>query len=295
MGRGISDLTRDRLAAVIDYAEENHPVTVRGCAYHLFTRKPPLIDNMGKNCTNEVSRILTVAREEGAIPWDWIVDETRSVERKPSWDDIEDFGRSVLVGYRKDRWVTQPVRVELWSEKGTVRGLLAPILDAYQIPFRVMHGYGSATSVNDIAELIEEVVDGGQDFVALYVGDWDPSGLDMSERDLPNRVERYGDGAEFTLRRIALVKSDLDSLPSFPLETKRKDPRHDWYRRNYHSHLCWELDAMNPVTLRNRVEEAILEYIDAEAWNRANEVEAAEIANIREIAKQFSTVLRRSD
>jgi hypothetical protein len=38
---------------------------------------------------------------------------------------------------------------------------------------------------------------------------------------------------------------------------------------------------------------AVKKYIDVEAWERADEVEAAEIANIREIAKQFSTVLRK--
>jgi hypothetical protein len=33
--------------------------------------------------------------------------------------------------------------------------------------------------------------DEGKDFVALYVGDWDPSGLHMSEVDLPERLQRY--------------------------------------------------------------------------------------------------------
>ena len=46
----------------------------------------------------------------------------------------------------------QPVRVEVWSEKGTVRGVLAPILDEYGVGFRVMHGFSSATTVHDIAE-----------------------------------------------------------------------------------------------------------------------------------------------
>jgi hypothetical protein len=156
------------------------------------------------------------------------------------------------------------------------------------VPFRVHHGYSSATAVNDIAGLIEEVVeDREQDFVALYVGDWDPSGFDMSERDLPERLARYGQGAEFTLRRIALFKSDLAGLPSFDLETKRLDTRYSWYEKNYHPSKAWELDAMNPVALRDRVEEAIQEYIDQEAWDRADAVEAAEMDNIREIAKQF--------
>jgi hypothetical protein len=38
---------------------------------------------MGKNSTNRVSRQLVDAREQGLIPWGWIVQETREVERVP--------------------------------------------------------------------------------------------------------------------------------------------------------------------------------------------------------------------
>ena len=51
----------------------------------------------------------------------------------------------VINGYRRDYWNQQPVRVEVWSEKGTVRGVLQPVLDEYGVGFRVMHGFGSAT------------------------------------------------------------------------------------------------------------------------------------------------------
>jgi hypothetical protein len=53
------------------------------------------------------------------IEWDWIVDETRERERAPSWDDPTDFARSVGRQYRRDFWNQQPVRCELFSEKGT--------------------------------------------------------------------------------------------------------------------------------------------------------------------------------
>ena len=43
------------------------------------------------------------------------------------------------------------MRVEVWSEKGTVRGTLAPILNKYEVPFRVMQGFASATTVQEIA------------------------------------------------------------------------------------------------------------------------------------------------
>ncbi len=43
-------------------------------------------------------------------------------------------------------------RLEVWSEKGTVRGTLAPILRPYAVTFRVMYSFGGATSVWDVSE-----------------------------------------------------------------------------------------------------------------------------------------------
>ena len=290
MGRGPSALTRERLDAIREYAEENKPVTVRGCCYHLFTRK--LIESMDRKFTDEISRILVNAREKEEIPWDWIVDETRDLEGGGGWSSLEAFGEAMFKHYRKNRWVDQDTRVELWSEKGTVRGLLAPVISRYQIPFRVMHGYSSATNTHDIADQIcNTVVYNEKEFVALYCGDWDPSGLDMSEWDLPNRLKRYGDAtATFTVRRIALIESDLADLPSFPLETKSKDPRFAWYKANYHPKVCWELDAMNPNDLRERVKGEILSYIDQKKWQRADVVERAERESIREFASALKTL-----
>jgi len=178
----------------------------------------------------------------------------------------------------------------LWSEKGTVRGLLAPVIKRYQIPFRA--GPIRILSVNDVADQIEVTTSSGKAFVALYCGDWDPSGLDMSEWDLPNRLERYSGGTNFTLERIALIESDLAELPSFPLESKKDDPRADWYRRNYNPRVCWELDAMKPGELRERVEGEILNYIDQELWERADMVEKAERESIREFASALKSLGR---
>jgi hypothetical protein len=51
--------------------------------------------------------------------------------------------------YRREYWNQQPVRVEVWSEKGTVRGVLQPVRDEFGIAFRVVHG-PSATIVHDV-------------------------------------------------------------------------------------------------------------------------------------------------
>jgi hypothetical protein len=93
-----------------------------------------------------------------------------------TWKDPEAYSRSVANGYRRDFWNQQPTRVEVWSEKGTVRGVLMPVLSEYQVTFRALHGFNSATQVWDISQ-----DDDGRDLIALYVGDWDPSGMCMSE------------------------------------------------------------------------------------------------------------------
>src|SRR5262249_35015799 len=154
-----------------------------------------LIPSMARKEMQRVYRLLKVAREQGDIPWEWIVDETRSLERVSTWDNPTAYARAVARSYRRDFWNQQPHRVEVWSEKGTIRGVLQPVLDEYAVGFRVMHGFGSATSVYDIAQ-----DDDGRDLIALYVGDFDPSGLFMSQEDLPARLADY-DGNHVTLER----------------------------------------------------------------------------------------------
>ena len=200
-------------------------------------------------------------RENEHIDWDWIVDETRQAERISSWDDPLSFVNDVKRAYRRDMWQDQSEHIEVWSEKGTVRGTLGPVLDEYGVTFRVHHGSSSATSLHQAAE---DSLD--QPFIARYVGDFDPSGMHISEIDLPDRLDRYG--GEIEIVRIALLTDDAEHLPGFSVEEKRKDPRYGWFVAN-HGRRCWELDAMSPVDLRARVKTEICSYIDEEAWDLA--------------------------
>jgi hypothetical protein len=149
-----------------------------------------------------------------------------------------------------------------------VRGVLKPVLDKYGVGFRVLHGFGGATTVHEVAA---EQHDGRQ-LVVLYVGDYDPSGMCMSERYLPERLKRYG-GGHVRFRRVALLYEHLAGLPSFP--PKPKDPRYQWYIQRY-GDQAWELDAMDANDLRAAVEAAILAERDPEPWNRCATTEKAE-------------------
>ena len=282
MGRGKHQASLDLIQACYDILEEIQPATVRAVCYRLFVAK--IIPDMTTRSTRKVSEQLKWARENEHIDWDWIVDETRQAERISSWDDPLSFVNDVKRAYRKDMWQDQSEHIEVWSEKGTVRGTLGPVLDEYGVTFRVHHGFSSATSVHQAAE---DSLD--QPFIALYVGDFDPSGMHMSEIDLPDRLDRYG--GEIEIVRIALLSDDTEHLPGFGVEEKRKDPRYGWFVAN-HGRRCWELDAMSPVDLRARVKTEICSYIDEEAWDLARKAQAAEIATINTVCNNWTKITK---
>ena len=281
MGRGKSRKSLELIDASRGILEEIQPASVRAVCYRLFTMD--IIGSMSKSETNKVSTQLTWARENNVVPWSWIVDETRDAERISAWEDPAAYVDTVSRSYRRDRWVDQPRWIEVWSEKGTVRGTLKPVLDRYGVTFRVMHGYGSATALHQVAA---ESQTSDKYLTALYVGDWDPSGLHMSDVDLPRRLEQYG--GDVDLVRIALTMGDCvgRDLPFFVADTKKRDPRYRWYADEY-GDRCWELDALNPVVLRDRVTHAIERRLDHDAWHRAEVVERAERESLTSILNDW--------
>jgi hypothetical protein len=276
-GRGKAARSLALIAACRQILEEIQPASVRAVCYQLFVKK--LIADVSKASTARVSTQLTWARENRYIRWSWIVDETREAETVNSWEDPAEFMETVRNAYRKDFWAQQPFHIEIWSEKGTVRGTLGPILDEYGLTFRVMHGFTSATVAHQIAQ---EARRDHRPWVALYVGDWDPSGLYMSERDLPERIDKYGGSVHIQRLAIDLRDTFDPDLPHFEAKDKEKDARYRWFVENF-GDRCWELDALSPRILRERVRLRIEQLIDREAWERCEKAQAAEQQSLRDV------------
>src|SRR6516164_7327578 len=109
-GRGLAKRSIALIEAMYDAAEAAQPITGRGIGYKLFARR--LIPSMSNNDMQRVYRLLKVAREQGDIPWEWIVDETRTLERVPTWNDPAEYAECTVRDYRRDFWKQQPRRVE---------------------------------------------------------------------------------------------------------------------------------------------------------------------------------------
>jgi len=303
MGRGRSRKSIDLVETAYEILEEIQPASVRAVCYQLFTQG--VIGGMDKTTTNRVGQLLTRAREEREIPWEWVVQEGRAIERRATWKDPAAYARCVQSSYRRNKWEGQPTRIIVVSEKGTIRGTLAPVLEEFEVDFLPVGGYASATRVYDLAQIDTS----RQPVLLLYLGDHDPSGRGMSDGDLPRRLVRYASEdptragwswaddadiksglaeARLSLRRIALTLSDTEDLGpelSFPATDKAQDTRHPWFIKTY-GPRCWELDAMNPNDLRARVDGAIRAELDLAEWER---YVAAEEAERESITKALST------
>jgi hypothetical protein len=267
--RGRNKATIKLVEAMREIAEKLKPITGRGIGYQLFTRK--LIDSM--KLMPKVYRALVNAHRDGIIPYESIVDETRGLEQVSVWKNGAVFAGTFF--YRRDLWQTQEKTVEVWSEKGTVRGVLWSVLAEYGVGFRVMHGFTSETCVWDVST---HDYNDDRPLVALYIGDYDPSGMYMSERDLPERIAEH-QGYHIEFKRIAITKERAEPLPSFSVETKSKDKRYKWFKSNFGGQ-CWELDAMDPNQLRDLVRAEIKALIDPVLWAEQEALQARDKQSI---------------
>ena len=283
--RGKAGRTVELEAAIVRIVADRNPITVRGVCYALFTMG--LIPDMSVNSTGKISRVMTDMREVDELDWTLIVDGSRAVDRASLWGNPGEIIRAAVKTYRRNNWQDQPSLVEVWREKSTVQGVLAPVLGDLGVTFRVMKGFGSFTAVRQAAVDSLDLPD-DRAAVALYVGDWDPSGLYMSEMDLPRRLERYG--SLWSFERIAIVHDDLAGLPHFDTATKSGDVRLKWYLENTTAdpRKSWELDAMDPNDLRERVRDAIEGYMDMDVWNGALAIEAVEKESMLDFHKTWT-------
>jgi hypothetical protein len=274
MPRGLSDKRKQMTQAAYEIAEERQPITVREIAYVLFELYG-MIPDMSKASTNKVSEMLRKARENGVIPWEWIVDGSRSgrAYNHGGFDSPVHYADTILAlnNYRKDYWWRQPYHLEVWSEKETIAGVIDPVLQKWAVDFKNLRGFNSASNVHDDAEKSRDIL---KPMLVLYLGDFDPSGLFMSERDLPGRLHKYG--GEIQIVRIALTQEDTIGRIGHDVEEKAKDKRIKWWHENGFGSPFWEIDGMDPRDLRSRLDEAIESYVDMASWEQSRVTEAAE-------------------
>lgn len=257
-----------------DIIDNNDAVTLRMIFYKLVGKS--ILKN-DRNNYQKLSRFLTKARYSGLIPFDAIVDRSRTNIMPNFFDDVEHLIRSALASYDIDVWDDQSCYVEILVEKDTLVGVLEGIARKYKIPLCVNRGYTSLSELYDLSQRIKEKNDDGKVCFLLYIGDLDPSGLDMS-RDIQSRLNEFD--VDFVFNRLLLNISDVHEHKLLPNMIKKGDPR----SKTYPYDNCWEVDALDPNILKVKLVSEIEKLIDMKKWNESMKLKAE---NIKNIEKRF--------
>lgn len=300
MAQGEWSTTTEFIKACIAILEIEHPMTVRQLFYRLISAEIIKNDLSGYQ---RVSRAMTKARGDLRVPYDWIVDRSRTTYRPGTWTSLSAMLQAMeyhFTEYRRDYWQDQPCYVEIISEKDAVMGSLDELRTEFGVAIRPVRGFDSTTKMQEAATHLLQQVKNGKKVVLLYVGDHDPSGRDI-DRDIEARLRSYQlsesklhfDDDNLEVRRLGIFKEDIAKFKLPPLEIKRdddgnyRDPRAKAFVRE-HGEKCVELDALPPTELRRRIREAIEGLIEPGAWNRAKLVEDAQ----RETCKRYVEVFK---
>lgn len=231
--------------------------------------------------------IINDARLAGRIDWDAIEDRTRTVEKPNAWQSPESILSAVASQYREDIWEDQPRYVQVRIEKEALVGVIEPVCDRWRVPYLACRGYVSQSVQYSDAKLMEWMARQGRRPLILYLGDHDPSGMDMT-RDNRERTSMFA-RRDVEVIRLALNMDQIEEYDPPPNPAKETDSRSGPYIEEY-GESSWELDALDPPVIDKLIDDAISEVIDFGAWNASLRHEAEKRATLTSISDNFDNV-----
>ncbi len=167
--------------AILASAAAGHPLSNRQLYYELLAAG--VLEKKSQSNENLVSDISTNARRAGLVPWEYIVDETRtaggvawSFEPPPDIGavvDLDVYGRHYECSI--SQFTDPPIHLEVWTETRGMAGAMRPVCERYGIGCTGAGGMSSATLHYEASRLIQ-ASDGNHTPILLYIGDADAYG-----------------------------------------------------------------------------------------------------------------------
>lgn len=216
---GLQARSLDVAFVAVSILIKQKPCTLRGLFYQVVSRG--LLPNTNKEHYQRLGRIMTKLREEGIVPFSWLVDNVRATQKTSSWAGITDYADVVRDSYRLDFWARLPEYAHVIVEKDAIAGVLAPVCREYDIALSPIRGYVSLTFAHEIASTWNEIT---KPITCYYLGDFDPSGFDL-ERDVQQKLRNYTKRS-FEWVRLGVNAQDFEEFNlgfSLSYATRRKD------------------------------------------------------------------------
>lgn len=268
-----------------EYAQQGYDLSLRQLYYQLVARG--FIENSVQSY-KRIGNIVSDARLAGLIDWKMIADRGRVRVIPQHWETPADILQTAARAFHIDKWEDQDYYIMAMVEKQALEGVLIPVCRGLDIPFIANKGYSSSSSMYEIGQDLLEQLQNTKQVVVLYLGDHDPSGIDMT-RDVRERLNMFAecDDYEFiTVDRLALNYDQVEELNPPPNPAKETDSRFEGYLEEF-GETCWELDAIEPTQLAEIVNTAVEKYRDQDAWDQAIIRENEMREELAEMAKQY--------
>ena len=279
--------TLDQIAtanAIIDeYAAQGFDLTLRQLYYQMVARGH--IENSERSYKN-FGNVIDDGRLAGLIDWDRIVDRTRNLRVNGHFRDPAHIMTTAASSFQIDKWGRQPYRVEVWVEKDALIGVVEVPCRRLDVPFFACRGYTSQSEMWAAAQRLKSWRRRGQTPVILYLGDHDPSGIDMT-RDVADRMTLFAGGLK--VDRLALNWNQVEQYNPPPNPAKLTDSRAEGYIAKF-GLSSWELDALDPTTLAGLIETAVASFRDPALWAEAVEEEEEGLRLLQEAAGRWEDV-----
>jgi hypothetical protein len=176
-------------------------------------------------------------------------------------------------------------------EKDALSQVLYRVTSKFHIPLIVNRGYSSCSAMYSAYERFKTQID-DRPVVILYMGDHDPSGLDMV-RDITERMQEFGldfqaiDGlqaGEFGVAHVGLTPEQVAQYNPPPNPAKIKDPRAKNYILKY-GNTSWELDALPPKVLGELITGWIEGLIDPDIYQAALDAEKSDKVKLNDFIR----------
>ncbi len=206
------------------YQEHRHegtlPTSLRFLFYELEGRGIVAKSYPGKSVTGsqEVSRAFMVLREEGLVPWEDIVDETRALHKPHRRATVAEAAADLLNRARKDPWEGTCAPLVL-CESRSLSGVLSGIARSYCVPLAATNGQTGGFLHTDVGPLVRDSV-----LEVLYFGDLDFSGghIEANTRRVLESYEPTLIWTKLAITDAQVRERELTEMEKFDKRTKTK-------------------------------------------------------------------------
>lgn len=271
-----------------EYEAAGYDLSLRQLYYQLVSRN--IVENTERSYKN-VGVLVSDARLAGLVDWDIIKDRGREMVQNSHWESPKDIIAACAAQFRIDRWRNQPRYVEVMVEKQALEGVLLPVCREWDVPFTANKGYSSSSAMYEAGQRIWKRMRDEKEPVIIYLGDHDPSGVDMT-RDVEERLRLFAecgpnDEVLVEVHRIALNMDQIRKLNPPENPAKITDSRANGYIRKYGT-SSWELDAIEPKKLASLVTSAIKQYLDKDAWEESGEEQQSHRDRLTAMSEEYN-------